>query len=317
MEWKKVNTFYKGSLVIALLSVIGYLFQEIIFIIKFWGWMTQSFFFVLVPISNFIAILSIITIFVTMSERYNSLMTRKIAIILMLLSGMVQIANYIFAPVIDESWGIHPGETFLSMYRMYDLNFIVLVIMGITILIPFIMLLINIRKGEEKTSEVMAFIPLLIMVMVFDILCKHITRDIFYFGLVGKNGYSFVSRLAETIFIGIFILLLIIDRVIKDEEIAWVGKKILICAYFIVMSVTTSINTIIYVSVPFYLLYTIGNICLYVGSVLLIIASILVIVNIRKRPTVIKRKEKKSLEKRDDEEEIITSQAEKEQTNLL
>jgi hypothetical protein len=277
LESEKINKFYKISIGIALMGLVGYLLQETIFILAFWDWMTQTFFCVLIPVSNFIAISSIITIFVTLSEKYNTAKIRRIAIILLLLSGMVQTANYIFSPIIDESWGIHPGETFLSTYQMYDLNFIVLVFIGLTMLITLIILLTNIKKDEEKTSEIITYIPMLIMIMIFDILCKHVTRDFFYYGIDGKSGYSFVTRLSETIFVGIIIVMLILEETTKQKKLVWIGKKLLICTYFIVLSLTVTFSTIFYIPILFYIPWTIGNFCLYLGSILLIVSTILVI----------------------------------------
>jgi len=277
MEDGKTRNFYKISLVIVLCGLICYFLQEIYVVLIMLQWMTQTVFFIIGPFSNLAAIISLIIFIKFVIDNQEKIKTKRLAIFFALVSGLIQIINYLISPLIDEPGGFPSASEFLSIYPDYDFNFILLIVFGITLIFPFIVLIVNGRKEEETILEKIAYIPVIIMLIAFDIVSEHLTRYLFfrYDGL--SSGYLFIPRIVEIIFAGLLILLIMFDVMYKNKKIIRISKSIFMSIFFLVSAALVTYATYYYFTGFSYFPITLGNISMIIGSIMLAVATVLVI----------------------------------------
>jgi DNA integrity scanning protein DisA with diadenylate cyclase activity len=104
-----------------------------------------------------------------------------------------------------------------------------------------------------------------------------------------------VVRIFEIVLGFSILIILLVEEIKRDMKVIWIVKKIFISIFFIIMSSIFTITTISYITESFYVPWTIGNICLLLGSILLVISTILVIKDrLKEKP----EKEDKTIEKK-------------------
>ncbi|MHA1187428.1 MAG: hypothetical protein ACTSSK_11245 [Candidatus Heimdallarchaeota archaeon] len=287
MDEVKTKLFYKITLTIALCGIIGYFLQDIFTTLVLFAWATQSFYFIFLiftPISSLFAVIAIVIIIRSLYDQNNPMKTKRIALIFALLSGLIHFSNYTFTPLIIDYFYESVDETFLSLYQMFEINFFAAAALCIAIMIPFILQLIYSRKDEAK-YEKLAFIPPLILLVVYDFISEHITRELLFKYWNFETGFLFIPKLFEIIFSIIIILVIVFDLIIKNKKIMFIGKSILTCIFLIITTIMTTI-AIRYFFFAFQFIFAIlGSICLIIGSIMLIIATILVIImKVKEKP---------------------------------